>query len=75
MLNKQFDIHRIAHITGEACTKLKDLLGGADILLTKKHRLRPQPIFLELHERGVCDQEMYKTFNIESMFSNKEIEF
>ena len=51
------------HITGGAFTKLKDLLPGADARVTRDHGLEPHPIFRELHQEGVGDQEMYKTFN------------
>jgi len=100
------------HITGGAYTKLKDLLGCADVKLKRDHKLQPQPIFRDLYKKGISDEEMYQTFNcgigfilsvspqdankivseldadiigeitsgsgkikIESMFSDKEIEF
>lgn len=62
-LNKKFEIHGMQHITGGAFTKLKDLLKDADILITKNYSLEPQEIFKELYERGVSDEEIYKTFN------------
>lgn len=51
------------HITGGAYAKLKDLLYGADAKLKRNHKLKPQQIFKHLYERGVSDEEMYKTFN------------
>lgn len=97
---------------GGAYTKLKDLLYNVDVRLKRNHKLQPQPIFRDLYEKGITDEEMYKTFNcgvgfvlsvspkdadkiaseldadiigevtsgvgkvkIESMFSNKEVEF
>lgn len=62
-LNEQFNIHGMMHITGGAYTKLKDLLYGADVKLNRSHRLRPQQIFKDLYEKGISDEEMYKTFN------------
>ncbi len=63
-LNKQFEIHGMMHITGGAFTKLKDILSkDADIIIRKDHLLRPQEIFFEIYNRGVSDEEMYKTFN------------
>ena len=111
-LDEQFDIHGMMHITGGAYTKLRDLLGCADVKINRNHKLQPQPIFRYLYKQGIPDEEMYKTFNcgvgfilsvspqdadkivsgldadiigevtsgsgkikIESMFSDKEIEF
>ena len=100
------------HITGGAYTKLRDIIRDADITINKNHNLHPQQIFQELYQKGISDEEMYKTFNcgigfilsvspkdadkiikeidasiigkvtngagkikIESMFSDKQIEF
>lgn len=62
-LAKQVDIHGMMHITGGAFTKLKDLLGNADAEIKRVSALAPQSIFKELHQRGISDEEMYKTFN------------
>ena len=62
-LNEKYDLHGMMHITGGAYTKLKDLLDNADAQLTRNHKLKPQQIFLELYERGIPDEEMYRTFN------------
>ncbi len=63
-LHKHVDIHGAMHITGGAFTKLRDILPpDADILIHREHSLKPQPIFKELYQRGVSDEEMYKTFN------------
>lgn len=62
-LDKRFDIHGMMHITGGAFTKLKDLLDDADAIVTDKHKLQPQEIFRDIYDRGVSDEEMYKTFN------------
>jgi phosphoribosylformylglycinamidine cyclo-ligase len=75
-LNKKFNIHGMMHITGGAFTKLKSLLRGADARINWAHKLKPQPIFKELHQRGVLDKEMYQTFNcgIGFIFSTSERE-
>lgn len=62
-LIKKFDIRGMAHITGGAFTKLKDSLKNANAIINKNHKLKPQPIFKELCEKGVSDEEMYKIFN------------
>ena len=62
-LDKKFDIHGMMHITGGAFTKLKGLLGRSNVHINRMHKLRPQPIFQELHNKGVSDKEMYQTFN------------
>jgi len=62
-IGKEFEIHGMMHITGGAYTKLRDLLDNADAQLTRDHKLLPQDIFIELYEKGVSDEEMYKTFN------------
>ena len=111
-LDTQIDINGMMHITGGAFTKLKDILDNNDAIITKDHKLKPHSIFNELYSRGVCDEDMYKTFNcgigfifsvpgvhaymaiagldaaiigeivpgngkvkIQSMFSNKEVEY
>ena len=62
-LTQKFDIHGMIHITGGAFTKLKDLLNRTDAKIRRNHKLKPQKIFKELHQKGVSDKEMYKTFN------------
>lgn len=62
-LIEKFDIHGICHITGGAFIKLKDLLNGADALIKRGHKLKPQKIFRELYKKGVPDEAMYKIFN------------
>lgn len=62
-LNERFEIHGMMHITGGAFTKIKGLLGDNDIFITRKHKLQPQPIFQDLYQKGISDEEMYKTFN------------
>ena len=75
-LNRKFDIHGMMHITGGAFTKLKGLLRGADAQINRARKLKPQPIFRELYQRGVSDKEMYQTFNcgVGFIFSTSERE-
>ncbi len=62
VLNKH-EVHGMMHITGGAFTKLKPLLDNADASINRKHKLNPHKIFLEIYNKGVSDEEMYKTFN------------
>lgn len=62
VLNKH-EVHGMMHITGGAFTKLKPLLDNADASINRKHKLNPHKIFLEIYNKGVLDEEMYKTFN------------
>lgn len=62
-LDERFNIHGMMHITGGAYTKLKDLLHNVNATLKRDHKLQPQQIFSQLYERGISDEEMYKTFN------------
>jgi phosphoribosylformylglycinamidine cyclo-ligase len=62
-LNRRFNINGIAHITGGAFSKLKDLLDNSDVEIKRSHKLKPQPIFKKLYKKGVSDREMYKIFN------------
>lgn len=62
-LDGQVDIHGMMHITGGAFTKLKVLLDVGDARIKRDHKLKPQPVFGELYERGISDFDMYKTFN------------
>lgn len=63
-LSKVVEIHGMMHITGGAFTKPKDFLQrNADVHIQRNDILKPQKIFYDLFERGVSDEEMYKTFN------------
>lgn len=62
-LMKRFNIHGMAHITGGAFTKLKNISKNADVEIKRNHKLKPQSIFYEIHKKGVNDIEMYKIFN------------
>ncbi len=56
----KFDIHGMIHITGGAYTRLKHL--QKDVIISS-HTLVPQKIFYEIYQKGILDEEMYKTFN------------
>ena len=62
-LDKNFAINGMMHITGGAFTKLKDIAEQVDFEITRNHSLHPQPIFQELSQEGIQDEEMYRTFN------------
>ncbi len=62
-INEKYDIKGMMHITGGAYKKLKDLLNDSDVLINNNHKLKPQDIFYELHNKGIPDEKMYKTFN------------
>ncbi len=51
------------HITGGAFTKLKDILDKNNAIITHPKALQPQKIFLDMFNRGLGNQMMYKTFN------------
>lgn len=53
-------VNGMVHVTGGAFTRLK--VPDVDINIYRKNQA-PQDIFTELHERGVCDEDMYRTFN------------
>lgn len=63
LLNEQIEINGMMHITGGAYTKLKDLLYKTNAVITNNHKLKPHNIFKKLYEKGISDEEMYKTFN------------
>jgi len=62
-LNKKYDIHGMMHITGGAFTKLKSILKETNAEINGTHDLIPQEIFWDIYDKGVSDEEMYKTFN------------
>ncbi len=62
-LNNEFDIHGLMHITGGSFVKLKDILGNVDLEINNQHKLQPHKIFRVLYNKGISDNEMYKTFN------------
>jgi phosphoribosylformylglycinamidine cyclo-ligase len=63
--NHRKDVHGMAHITGGAFTKLKDIMNDkTDIKINRNHKLEPKSIFNSLKEKGnLSDETMYKTFN------------
>lgn len=60
---KHHEVHGMMHITGGAFSKLKDILGRADAIVSQPTMLTPQKIFYELYGTGVSSREMYTTFN------------
>lgn len=62
-IDKKFDIHGMMHMTGGSYTKLKDIISNVDLEINNQHKLKPQEIFIEMHKKGVSDEDMYKTFN------------
>src|SRR3989344_4818638 len=59
------DTHKVngmMHITGGAFTKLKDILGKADAVLSHDKRYAPK-IFRDIYAKGVPNKVMYSTFN------------
>lgn len=62
-LLEHHEIHGMMHMTGGAFTKLKDVLGNADANIDAPKKLSPQPIFYEIHKRGIGSKDMYTTFN------------
>jgi phosphoribosylformylglycinamidine cyclo-ligase len=63
-LIEKFNIHGMAHITGGAFTKLKDVLDKkTNAIIEKNHKLKPHSIFYEIYKKGVSDSQMYKIFN------------
>ncbi len=56
-------VHGMMHITGGAFTKLRDILGRADALISQPKVLSPQKIFRELYSKGLSNKTMYSTFN------------
>lgn len=67
----EFKVYGMAHITGGAFTKIKELLSrNANVKIFKSHILNPQHIFYEIYSKILAcknsvqaDEEMYKTFN------------
>lgn len=63
-LDTRYAVHGLMHITGGAYTKLHDVMDEKqNLYFSREHALRPQPIFQELHDQGLSDEEMYQTFN------------
>ena len=62
-INKKYEIHGMANITGGAYTKFKDFLSKDTIKIHNNHKLKPYDIFFEIYNKGILDEEMYKTFN------------
>lgn len=59
----KYKVNGMMHITGGAFTKLKDILGKADVCIFHPKKLQPQEIFQELYDKGIANKVMYSTFN------------
>lgn len=55
-------VNGMMHITGGAFTKLKDILGEADAIISQPAKSVPE-IFHEINAKGVSNKVMYSTFN------------
>lgn len=55
-------VNGMMHITGGAFTKLKDILDGADAVISRAPERMPE-IFHDLYGKGVSNKAMYSTFN------------
>lgn len=62
-LLRNHHVNGMMHITGGAFTKLKDILNGADAVISQSRKLSPQKIFRDLYAKGVSNKTMYSTFN------------
>ncbi len=62
-ITQKHQVHGMMHITGGAFTKLKDVLGMSDALITHPKRLWPQKVFFDIHRKGISSKKMYSTFN------------
>lgn len=56
-------IHGMMHITGGAFTKLKDILGKNDAIISQPKTLQPQKVFWDMYGKGLSNKTMYSTFN------------
>ena len=56
-------VNGMMHITGGAFTKLKDILGKNDAVISQPETLQPQKIFRDIYAKGVSNKIMYSTFN------------
>jgi phosphoribosylformylglycinamidine cyclo-ligase len=62
-MNKQCEVHGMAHITGGGLRNLLRLHPDREFRIEKP--LEPQPVFRVLQEMGdISDEEMYQTFNM-----------
>lgn len=56
-------INGMMHITGGAFTKLKDILGKTNAVISHPKGLQPQKVFIDMYARGLSNKVMYSTFN------------
>lgn len=62
-ITEMYTVHGMMHITGGAFTKLKDILGKADAVISCPKKLKPQEIFQIMYMKGLSNKTMYSTFN------------
>lgn len=62
-IDRIFEIHGMAHITGGGFTKIKRFLGDHDAHIGRDHDLQPHPIFGDLLNKGIPEKDMYSIFN------------
>ena len=60
---KKHKVNGMMHITGGAFTKLKDILGKSDAIISQPKKLQPQKVFRDMYKKGLSNQTMYSTFN------------
>jgi len=56
-------IEGMVNITGGAYSRIKRVLNKEDVLINRSSFLKPSKIFYEIYNRGMSEEEMYKTFN------------
>ncbi|MEK7629437.1 MAG: AIR synthase-related protein [Patescibacteria group bacterium] len=57
------EINGMMHITGGAFTKLKDILGNNNAIISHTKKLEPQKIFYDMYSKILSNKIMYSTFN------------
>jgi len=62
-LFRKCKINGMMHITGGAFTKLKDILGKNNAIISQTENIRPQQIFEDLYAKRLSNKVMYSTFN------------
>ena len=66
-LREKINVNGLMHITGGAFTKIKGILPkNADAIISNP--LKPDEIFIDIYNKGLSDEIMYKTFNCSNGF-------
>ncbi|MDP3800183.1 MAG: AIR synthase-related protein [bacterium] len=58
-----YKVNGMMHITGGAFTKLKDILGNSNAIISHPEKLKPQKIFYDIYSKTLSNKIMYSTFN------------